>query len=128
MRHEEEIGDWLTQVQGLADYVKCLEDYAQRQLQSGKPIPGWKLVEGRSTRRFTDQDAAFKAINRITDLDVNLESFSLNAVTDGEDSLGEAVVKISHNGEVYTGTGISTDIIESSIRAYVNGINKITAG
>ncbi|WP_278308871.1 2-isopropylmalate synthase [Oscillibacter sp. PC13] len=73
-------------------------------------------------------DAAFKAINRITDLDVNLESFSLNAVTDGEDSLGEAVVKISHNGEVYTGTGISTDIIESSIRAYVNGINKITAG
>lgn len=73
-------------------------------------------------------DAAFKAINRITEMDVNLESFSLNAVTDGEDSLGEAVVKISHNGEIYTGTGISTDIIESSIRAYVNGINKITAG
>lgn len=59
---DEEIGDWLTQVQGLADYVKCLETYAQQQLQSGKPVPGWKLVEGRSTRRFTDQDAAFKAM------------------------------------------------------------------
>ena len=58
----EEIGDWLTQVQGLADYVKCLEEYAQQQLQSGTPVPGWKLVEGRSTRRFTDQDAAFKAM------------------------------------------------------------------
>lgn len=58
----EEIGDWLTQVQGLAEYVKCLEAYAQQQLQSGTPVPGWKLVEGRSTRRFTDQDAAFKAM------------------------------------------------------------------
>lgn len=58
----EEIGDWLTQVQGLAEYVKCMEEYAQQQLQSGTPVPGWKLVEGRSTRRFTDQDAAFRAM------------------------------------------------------------------
>ena len=67
------------------------------------------------------------AINRITGMDVKLDSFSLNAVTDGEDAIGEAVVKISADGEVYTGTGISTDIIESSIRAYVNGINKAAA-
>ena len=58
---------------------------------------------------------------------VNLDSFSLNAVTDGEDAIGEAVVKIDYNGELYTGTGISTDVIEASIRAYVNGINKIKA-
>jgi 2-isopropylmalate synthase len=72
-------------------------------------------------------DASFKAINRITGMDVNLESFSLNAVTDGEDAVGEAVVKISRGGEVFTGTGISTDVIESSIRAYINGINKAAA-
>ncbi len=71
-------------------------------------------------------DAAFKAINRMLDMDVRLESFSLNAVTDGEDAIGEAVVKVSTGGgESYTGTGLSTDILESSIRAYVNGINKI---
>ncbi|MCI8739638.1 MAG: 2-isopropylmalate synthase [Oscillibacter sp.] len=71
-------------------------------------------------------DAAFKAINRMLDMDVRLESFSLNAVTDGEDAIGEAVVKVSAGGgESYTGTGLSTDILESSIRAYVNGINKI---
>lgn len=58
----EEIGEWLNEAQGIADYVKCLEAYAQQQLQSGTAIPGWKLVEGRSTRRFTDQEAAFKAI------------------------------------------------------------------
>ena len=72
-------------------------------------------------------DASFKAINRITQMDVGLESFSLNAVTDGEDAIGEAVVKVQYGSGLYTGTGISTDIIESSIRAYVNGINKIAA-
>lgn len=72
-------------------------------------------------------DASFKAINRITQMDVGLESFSLNAVTDGEDAIGEAVVKVHYGSSLYTGTGISTDIIESSIRAYVNGINKIAA-
>ena len=71
-------------------------------------------------------DAAYKAINHIVGMDVTLNSFSLNAVTDGEDAIGEAVVKIEGpNGRRYTGTGLSTDIIESSIRAYVNGINKM---
>ena len=71
-------------------------------------------------------DASFKAINRIVGLDVTLENYSLSAVTDGEDAIGEAVVKLRSGGELYTGTGLSTDIIESSLRAYVNGINKIT--
>lgn len=71
-------------------------------------------------------DASFKAINRMLQMDVKLESFSLNAVTDGEDAIGEAVVKVSGpDGRSYTGSGLSTDIIESSIRAYINGINKI---
>jgi 2-isopropylmalate synthase len=71
-------------------------------------------------------DASFKAINRMLGMDVRLDSFSLNAVTDGEDAIGEAVVKISdEKGGIFTGTGLSTDIIESSIRAYINGINKI---
>ena len=72
-------------------------------------------------------DASFQAINRMLGMeDIRLESFSLNAVTHGEDAVGEAVVKLEDkNGATYTGTGLSTDIIESSIRAYVNGINKM---
>ena len=71
-------------------------------------------------------DASFKAINRMLNMDIKLENFSLNAVTDGEDAIGEAVVKVtSPDGRTFTGTGLSTDIIESSIRAYVNGINKM---
>ena len=71
-------------------------------------------------------DAAFKAVNRMLGMEVSLDSYSLNALTDGEDAIGEAIVKVSAgDGDSYTGTGLSTDVIEASIRAYVNGINKI---
>ena len=71
-------------------------------------------------------DASFKAINRMLHKNVKLDSFSLNAVGEGEDAVGEAVVKVrGEDGRKYTGTGLSTDIIESSIRAYINGINKM---
>jgi len=71
--------------------------------------------------------AAFKAVDLITGLDVALDDFSLNAVTEGEDAMGEAVVKLIYEGEEFTGRGLSTDVIESSILAYINGINKIVA-
>lgn len=70
-------------------------------------------------------NASYKAINKLTGIDATLENFSLNAVTDGEDAMGEAVVKLRYEDSLYTGLGLSTDVIESSILAYVNGINKI---
>ncbi|MBQ9618435.1 MAG: hypothetical protein IJR48_08730, partial [Oscillibacter sp.] len=71
-------------------------------------------------------DAAFKAINKMLNMEVSLDSYGITALTDGEDAIGEAIVKVSvADGESYTGTGLSTDVIEASIRAYVNGINKI---
>ena len=73
-------------------------------------------------------DAAFQVINRLSGMDVTLTNFSLNAVTDGEDAIGEATVKLTCDGKSVTGRGLSTDIIESSIRAYVNGINKLLGG
>ena len=57
---DEELGDWLRKVQGLAQYARDLEGYAQTALLEGRSLPGWKLVAGRSTRKWVDQDAAFK--------------------------------------------------------------------
>lgn len=57
---DEELADWLQKVQGLAVYAKDLEEYAQQALLEGRTLPGWKLVQGRSTRKWTDQDAAFQ--------------------------------------------------------------------
>ena len=47
-------------------------------------------------------------------------------MTDGEDAQGEAIVKISADGgTVVTGRGVAVDIIEASIKAYIDGINKL---
>lgn len=59
---DEQLGDWLKKLQGIAQYAKDLEDYALQRLLAGVTIPGWKLVEGRSIRRWTDQAAAFSAL------------------------------------------------------------------
>lgn len=70
-------------------------------------------------------DAAFNAVSRLAGADsVKLEEYSIKAVTEGTDALGEARVKVRIDGTYYSGTGLSTDIIESSIRAYINALNK----
>lgn len=69
-------------------------------------------------------DAAFKAINKITRKEFKLNDYIIHAVTEGEDALGEVVVKLSLEDVQYTGRGISTDIIEASIKSYLNGVNK----
>lgn len=70
-------------------------------------------------------DAAYNAINNIVNIDFILEDYSLNSVTEGEDSLGETVVKISKDGRGFKGHGLNTDIIASSIEAYIDAINKM---
>lgn len=57
---DEELGEWLQKLEGLAAYARDLEEYAQQALMEGRALPGWKLVQGRSTRKWTDQDAAFR--------------------------------------------------------------------
>lgn len=57
---DEELGEWLQKLEGLAAYARNLEEYAQQALMEGRTLPGWKLVQGRSTRKWTDQDAAFR--------------------------------------------------------------------
>lgn len=69
--------------------------------------------------------ASFKAIEKIIGKTLELDDFSLSSVTEGEDALGDAVVKIKENGHIYVGRGLSTDIIESSIIAYINALNKM---
>ncbi len=69
--------------------------------------------------------AAFKAIEKIIGKNLELDDFSLNSITEGEDALGDAMVKLRDKDRVYTGRGLSTDIIESSIIAYINAVNKM---
>ena len=70
-------------------------------------------------------DAAFLAIEQIIGHHYELDDFQIQTVTEGRDAMGSALVKLRANGRVYSGTGISTDIIGASIRAYISALNKI---
>lgn len=70
-------------------------------------------------------DAAFKALEQIIGSHYELDDFQIQSVTEGREAMGTALVRLRENGKVYSGSGISTDIIGSSIRAYINAVNKI---
>jgi 2-isopropylmalate synthase len=72
-------------------------------------------------------DAVVKAIDHATGIHVHLRTFEVRSVTVGEDAQGEAVLTIEHHGRSYRGTGISTNILESAARAYLEVINRIEA-
>ena len=70
-------------------------------------------------------DSAFRAIEQCIGYHYELDDFQVQAITEGKEALGSAVVKLREGGKLYSGNGISTDIIAASIRAYVNALNKI---
>lgn len=70
-------------------------------------------------------DAAFLAINQLTGTHYELDDFQIRAVTEGREALGETVVRLRFDGKVYSGRGVSKDVVSSSVMAYLNAINKI---
>ena len=70
-------------------------------------------------------DASYKAIDRLVGKKFMLEDFVINAVTGGTDAQGEVNVKIKNKDHVYNGHGVSMDIVEASILAYISAINSM---
>ena len=70
-------------------------------------------------------DAAFRALEQIIGHHFELDDFQIQAVTEGKEAVGSALIKLRNNGKLYSGNGISTDIIGASIGAYINAVNKI---
>lgn len=70
-------------------------------------------------------DAAFKAMEQVTGRHYELEDFRIDAVTEGKEAIGRAIVKLRYDGRLYSGSGVSTDIIGAAIRAYLGAMNKI---
>jgi len=73
-------------------------------------------------------DAAFKAIEHVANSESELKIYSVNAVTEGTDSLGTVTVRIEKNGEIVNGLGADTDIVFASVKAYLNALNLLDAG
>ncbi len=70
-------------------------------------------------------DAAFRAIEQIIGTHFELDDFQIQSVTEGKEAMGSALVKLRAGGNLYSGNGISTDIIGASIRAFLSAVNKI---
>ncbi|MBQ9545050.1 MAG: hypothetical protein IJV00_07980 [Clostridia bacterium] len=70
-------------------------------------------------------DASFMAIESIVGHHFELDDFQIRSVTEGREAMGEAIVKLRKGGKLYPGKGLSTDIIGSSIHAFLNALNKI---
>ncbi len=72
-------------------------------------------------------DAALQAITEMVGLDISLDTYHIRAVTEGSDALGEVTVRVRYGEGIYLGKGISSDVIKSSMLAYLNAINRIYA-
>jgi 2-isopropylmalate synthase len=86
-------------------------------------------ADGRSVERSASGDgpvdAAFKAIEAATGIAVVLRKFEVHAVSEGEDAQGEARVYVEYNRRTYRGASVSTNIVESGTRAFLEVINRI---
>ena len=88
----------------------------------GVTMPDGSLVTG----SFTGDgpiDAVFHAINAATGHDARLREFRVDAVTSGQDALGETSVVLELDGVSASGQGVATDIIEAGGRAYVRALS-----
>src|SRR6266850_98674 len=70
-------------------------------------------------------DACYKVISDLTGQHPTLQRYAVKAITGGTDAQGEVSCLVREDGQVVTGQGSHTDIIQASALAYVNALNKL---
>jgi 2-isopropylmalate synthase len=116
----------------VAPEVYHLEDF---QVTSGtrvEPSAAVKLKKNKKVYEASSKgdgpvDACYKAIDKIAGIKGKLLDYGIRSVTSGKDALGEVSIRVLVGKMEVSGRGASTDIIEASIKAYLNAINKIAA-
>ena len=148
---DEELQKAFTKFKDLADKKKeiCDDDIEALIKDQGRAIPerfsleylqissGTNMIPTATVRLSIDQmpfetaatgagpmEAACQAVDKITDIYGRLLEYKLHAVTGGKDALGEVLSKVEIEDKIYNGRGLSTDIIEASVKSYIHAINK----
>jgi 2-isopropylmalate synthase len=112
-------GPWsLAELKTVADSRSPAEAFVRLQHADGRTVERQVTGDG-------PVDAAFKAIEAATGISVALRKFEVRGVTEGEDAQGEAVVYVEYNQRTYRGSSVSTNIVESSTKAFLEVINRI---
>jgi 2-isopropylmalate synthase len=152
---DEELGDIFEKFKVLADRQKNVSDRDIEALAQKKAVSvpeSFKLVRfvtnvgntitttaavtllnerGREKECVTSSpygpiDAAYKAINKLVGGDgFELDDFLIDAVTGGTDAQAKVTAKIRSGERVYNGHGVSLDIVDAAIRAYISAINNM---
>ncbi len=96
-----------------------------------KPTANVEIIFGKKKLKATSSgdgpvDACFKTIDKAVGIKGKLVDYKVRAVTSGKDALGDASVKIKFKSELVIGRASSTDVIEASVLAYVNAINRLS--
>lgn len=69
-------------------------------------------------------NALYNAIERLLGSNREIKDYNINAITSGADALGEVSIKLASKDKIVIGRGVSTDVIEASVLAYINALNK----
>jgi 2-isopropylmalate synthase len=72
-------------------------------------------------------DAVCKALSTVTGTSAKLVTYEIRGVTSGTEAMGEVSVQLQAGGLRVLGRGASTDIIEASAKAYIDGLNKLAS-
>ncbi|MFH1783244.1 MAG: 2-isopropylmalate synthase [Candidatus Omnitrophota bacterium] len=124
---EEEIGS--LEVSSMPEVYKLEDMY----IESGKNVSPKAIITliknnikiEKSSLGDGPVDACYKAIEKITGSGFKLLDYSLRSTTSGKDALGEASIRVkSRSGGEFSGRGVSTDIVEASVKAYLNAVNQ----
>lgn len=86
--------------------------------------------QGESTASATGDgpvDALCAAVNRLTGIRAQLLDYHIRAVTGGTDALGEVTARVREDDVVVVGRSSSTDVLEASVLAYLDGVNRLLA-
>jgi 2-isopropylmalate synthase len=132
---KKKISDWDIEALVMKEYWTSPEVFRLERfiINSGNTITATanvKLGRNGESREEVAQgdgpiDAAFKAVEKIVGERFTLEDFSLRSVTAGNDAQGGASLKLRRGERVVVGKGLSTDVVEAGILAFVNAVNRL---
>jgi 2-isopropylmalate synthase len=112
-------GPWtLTNLRTTSESAKTAEAVVKLRHSDGREVETAATGDG-------PVDAALKAIERATGVQVVLRKFEVRSVSAGEDAQGEALVYVEYNQRTYRGSSVSTNIVESATQAFLEVINRI---
>lgn len=123
----EEVGEYLHKGLDIAAWLKDLQEYALQSCLSGFEVPGWKAVEGKSTRAWSNQIAAFTELKRAGLEDKDLYEYKPLTLAQIEKAFGKDVLQ-SAAAYIVKPPGKPTLVEESDKREAINNINDMFEG